>query len=207
MESRPTWIKASFSATFILGLLGAVMLFSPPDATAQISRSSVSIKAAVNTGSTYVGISSTRGSAWRDSRHYRHPGRSGYHRSGPPRVITPAPRPRGVVVAPYVHRRPVIATSFVYHVRPAPAPTYRVVETRVTSAAPPVGYQVSVATDLLNVRAGPAINEPIVRTIRLGEILTVEGNAPGWLFVSIAGRGSGWVMEHYTRPLATHPAG
>lgn len=211
MKSRSAWMKTWFYAALSLGFWGAVALFSTSDALAQTSRTGVTVNAAVSTGSTYVGVSSTSGSGWRDSR-YRHPAGSRYYRSGPPRVIKPAPRPRAVFVAPHVHRRPVIATSFVYQVvpkpyYPAPVTVYRTVEIGVSSPAPPVGYQVSVAAALLNVRSGPDMNQSIIGTIRTGEVLTVEGKAPGWLFVSIAGGGSGWVMEHYTRPLSTYPAG
>ncbi len=58
--------------------------------------------------------------------------------------------------------------------------------------------QVTVVTDLLNVRYGPDESEEVIAQVERYAVLNVLGSAPGWLYVEIEDEDvRGWVMERY----------
>lgn len=60
--------------------------------------------------------------------------------------------------------------------------------------------QVRVGVSLLNVRGGPGLDQPVVTTVSGGEILSIMGGAPGWLFIRTPIGVQGWVMSQFTLP-------
>jgi len=109
--------------------------------------------------------------------------------------------------------RPAVSASFFYHFgpgsycSPAPAPAHRVVQSNASIPAAGPGYRVSVTADLLNVRSDPDLNSPVVNRVGYGQVLEVEGTAPGWLYVYLPNGGTGWVMEQYTAASYDRPIG
>jgi uncharacterized protein YgiM (DUF1202 family) len=98
------------------------------------------------------------------------------------------PRPYTVVV-------PAPAATVVYQI-PAVVEERRLVTT--TPAYPSGSGPVQVAIGTLNMRSGPGTHHPVVDRVRYGEILTVIGGAPGWLYVRNPAGRHGWVMAQYT---------
>ncbi|MGE0085518.1 MAG: SH3 domain-containing protein [Desulfococcaceae bacterium] len=58
--------------------------------------------------------------------------------------------------------------------------------------------QVSVTTQVLNVRSGPGFDYPVILQVVQGDSLTVRGEKEGWLYVQTAGGESGWVVSRFT---------
>ena len=65
------------------------------------------------------------------------------------------------------------------------------------------GNRVTVTAQLLNVRSGPGMQFPAIRQARQGDVLTVHGTAPGWLYVRLPEGTFGWVSETFTVPSAS----
>ena len=66
---------------------------------------------------------------------------------------------------------------------------------------------VMVTAQMLNVRSGPGLENPAIRQIPGGTVLSVQGNAPGWYYVKTADNLYGWVMTQYTTSLGYSAAG
>ncbi|MBN2124741.1 MAG: SH3 domain-containing protein [Deltaproteobacteria bacterium] len=88
------------------------------------------------------------------------------------------------------------------------------VETVVVREVSPVvpserssGEKVLVTAYALNVRSGPGAHFPVVRQVGKGDLLTVHGYAPEWLYVCLPGGEFGWVMSRYTSPLSPPASG
>lgn len=64
-----------------------------------------------------------------------------------------------------------------------------------------VTKRVSVTAANLNVRSGPGMNHPVVDQVSQGNILVIQGNAPGWLYVQLPSGKLGWVSEEFTAPV------
>lgn len=90
--------------------------------------------------------------------------------------------------------------------RPVPA-GYMVVHPPTIEAAASLNDRVSVMAELLNVRSGPGIEHPVIAKISKGTILTVCGQAPGWLYVELPERNFGWVMDKFTYRLSSPASG
>lgn len=65
--------------------------------------------------------------------------------------------------------------------------------------------EVVVLADRLNVRSGPGQDFPVSGLVKRRTVLTVRGNAPGWLYVEMRDGSFGWVMRKFTTP-RTSPA-
>ena len=73
---------------------------------------------------------------------------------------------------------------------------------------PPVnGQALAVQARILNVRSGPGLNHAVIRQVRSGEHLMIQGNAPGWYYVLLPDGTSGWVMSKYTFKIASDAQG
>jgi hypothetical protein len=81
--------------------------------------------------------------------------------------------------------------------RPVPA-GYMVVTPPVIKASTPVNSSISVTAELLNVRAGPGTEHPVIAKVSRGTVLTVRGQAPDWLYIELPGGDFGWVMDRFT---------
>lgn len=142
---------------------------------------------------------------YRSGVFYRH-GPSGY-------VVVRAPI-GAVIAAPPTGCRTVVfgrATYYDYngdYYQNAPA-GYVVVEAPpVVPPAPAIGGQrVSVTAHTLNVRSGPGMGHPVIEQVRQGIVLTVQGTAPGWLYVRTPSGKFGWVSGQYTVPFVSAPSG
>ncbi|MEJ2642021.1 MAG: SH3 domain-containing protein [Desulfosarcinaceae bacterium] len=55
-----------------------------------------------------------------------------------------------------------------------------------------------VTVQLLNVRQNPGRHAPIVTQVTRGSYLSVRATSDGWLFVSLGGNRTGWVMTRFT---------
>jgi len=78
----------------------------------------------------------------------------------------------------------------------------------VAPAAPATaGQRVSVTAHTLNVRSGPGMGHPVIEQVRQGIVLTVQGTAPGWLYVRTPSGKLGWVSGQYTVPFVSGPSG
>jgi hypothetical protein len=64
-----------------------------------------------------------------------------------------------------------------------------------------VSDRVSVTAHNLNVRSGPGRNHPVVDQVSQGNILVIQGSAPGWLYVQLPSGKFGWVSEEFTAPV------
>jgi uncharacterized protein YgiM (DUF1202 family) len=101
---------------------------------------------------------------------------------------------------------------------------YVVVEPPVVVAAPPVvavapaspvlvqpstpssgSVQVTVAS--LNVRTGPGPGYAVVAVAYAGDVLTVQGISPGWLYVALPNGTLGWVAGQFTTQVAPPASG
>lgn len=63
---------------------------------------------------------------------------------------------------------------------------------------PAVGGKVSVTAQRLNVRSGPGISHPVIHQLHQGDILTIHGYAPDWLYIKLSNGHFGWVMKKHT---------
>jgi N-acetylmuramoyl-L-alanine amidase len=66
--------------------------------------------------------------------------------------------------------------------------------------------QVTITTDLLNVRSGPGRDEEIVSQVRKGEVLDVIRDNHDWLYIRTPDGLYGWIMAKFT-VLQTTPQG
>ena len=88
-----------------------------------------------------------------------------------------------------------------------PVPSGYVVVAPPVVAPPPITAgeieytQVSVTVALLNVRSGPGHEHAVIHQVRRGEILDVEGDSDGWLYVTLPDGQQGWVDVQYTAPM------
>ena len=57
---------------------------------------------------------------------------------------------------------------------------------------------VSVNTPILNVRSGPGLKFSVIGHIYEGDLLTIKGNSPQWIYVRLPDGNFGWVMAEYT---------
>lgn len=79
---------------------------------------------------------------------------------------------------------------------------YMVVEPEVPAGpTTSADFNVSVTAELLNVRAQPGMEHGIITRVCKSTVLTVQGQAPGWLYVNLPDGKYGWVMARYTRRL------
>ena len=62
---------------------------------------------------------------------------------------------------------------------------------------------VQVTAASLNVRLGPGFNYGVVKVIYAGDVLTVTGQAPGWLYVTLPDGSQGWVSQRFTNPVSS----
>ena len=60
---------------------------------------------------------------------------------------------------------------------------------------------VSVTVSVLNVRAGPSLNYPVIYQIYEGYVLDVHGRDRGWLYVELPNGEFGWVKKVFTTRL------
>lgn len=87
--------------------------------------------------------------------------------------------------------------------RPAvPQPAYGYAASYTAAAG-----SVIVTAQLLNVRSGPGLENPSIRQVPNGTVLSIQGNAPGWYYVKTSDELYGWVMTQYTAPLGSSAAG
>jgi hypothetical protein len=137
------------------------------------------------------------------------PDRSGF-------VVVGAPYGSVIVNLPIGYRRVWVDNSMYYSYggnfyQRAPS-GYAVVEppeTVIVEEEAPVIVQpseiitgeVTVTTEILNVRSGPGLKHPVIHQIHEGYILEVQGKTIGWLYVQLPDGEYGWVMNIYTTPL------
>lgn len=76
-----------------------------------------------------------------------------------------------------------------------------------TSPTKGAADRVFVRAHTLNVRSGPGKNHRVIRKVHRGNILTIRGHAPGWIYVELPSGRFGWVMKKYTRPLSSPARG
>jgi hypothetical protein len=89
-------------------------------------------------------------------------------------------------------------------------PDETVVVNETTTVVPSeenVGEQVTVTTPLLNIRSGPGMNFPVIYQAHEGDMLTVHGYAPEWLYITTSANESGWVMIKFTSVISTPTSG
>jgi uncharacterized protein YraI len=72
---------------------------------------------------------------------------------------------------------------------------------RLRAAPPGTGR---VAADLLNVRAGPSLDGPVLHTLQRDTVVEITDELASWLRIQLAG-GSGWVHGEYVERLAERP--
>ena len=148
------------------------------------------------------------------SRYYYHGG-AFYHR-GPSGFVVVSPPIGTVVWSIPIGAAALLVGGLTYYLYDNVY--YRRVGTRYVVVEPPartvvvkevspvqpseekVGETVTVSVPLLNVRSGPGLNFPVVREAQQGELLTVHGYAPEWLYVRLSSGELGWVMLRYTAP-------
>jgi len=70
-----------------------------------------------------------------------------------------------------------------------------------------VGESVSVTAPLLNVRSGPGKKHPVIHQVHQGDILLVQGHAPGWFYVKLPSGEFGWVMSEFVDQLLPDASG
>ena len=108
-----------------------------------------------------------------------------YYRRVPTGYMVVEP-PAGMVVAP-----PVLV-----------APSAVIVQPSTLSSG---SVQVTVAS--LNVRTGPGLGYAVVAVAYAGDVLTVQGAAPGWLYVALPNGTLGWVAGQFTNQVAPPASG
>jgi hypothetical protein len=92
---------------------------------------------------------------------------------------------------------------------------YIVAEPPPGAPAPPPGVepspaeagQVAVTAELLNVRSGPGLNQPVLSQVVKGTVLIIQGSAEGWYYVQLPNGQFGWVMARFTAPLLSPASG
>jgi hypothetical protein len=67
--------------------------------------------------------------------------------------------------------------------------------------------QVTVTAELLNVRSGPGLDQPILSQVVRGTVLIIQGSAEGWYYVQLPDGQFGWVMTKFTAPLLPPASG
>ena len=72
---------------------------------------------------------------------------------------------------------------------------------------PANGQTLVVQAQMLNVRSGPGLNHAIIRQVRSGQQLIVQGSAPDWYYVRLPDGTFGWVMSRYTVRLVSDAKG
>jgi len=70
-----------------------------------------------------------------------------------------------------------------------------------------VSGRVSVTAHTLNIRSGPGLNFAIIGQVSRGEVLTIHGNAPEWLYVKLRSGKFGWVMKKFAVPVSPPASG
>jgi uncharacterized protein YgiM (DUF1202 family) len=66
---------------------------------------------------------------------------------------------------------------------------------------------VSVTTHTLNVRSGPGLKFSVIYHAYQGNVLTIKGSAPGWLYVQLQTGQFGWVMAQFTSKISSPASG
>ncbi len=66
---------------------------------------------------------------------------------------------------------------------------------------------VMVTAKILNVRSGPGLNHPVLSHVYYGDLLTVQGNAPNWVYALLPDESYGWVMIKFVAVTAAVPEG
>jgi uncharacterized protein YgiM (DUF1202 family) len=67
--------------------------------------------------------------------------------------------------------------------------------------------QVAVTAELLNVRSGPGLDQPVFSQVVKGTVLVIQGSAEGWYYVQLPNGQFGWVMTKFTAPLSAPASG
>jgi len=145
-------------------------------------------------------------------RYYHH--RGVFYRRGPSGYVVVGAPIGAVVLSIPVGSRAVVAGGLTYYlyggayyrrartgyaVVEPPAKTVIVKEVSpLRPSVEQVGDRVSVTATLLNVRSGPGMGFPVIHQLRDGDLLTVHGYAPEWLYVKLPAGEFGWVMVRYT---------
>lgn len=131
-----------------------------------------------------------------------------FYRKDPKGFIVVRPPLGAVIVGLPVGFTTVVIAGITYflfadaYYRPVSA-GYMVVKLEVPTGPPTsAGFNVSVTTELLNVRSQPGIEYAVISQVCRGTVLTVRGQAPGWLYVNLPDGGFGWVMGRYTQRLS-----
>jgi uncharacterized protein YgiM (DUF1202 family) len=141
--------------------------------------------------------------------------RSGvFYTRGPSGYVVVRAPVGAVIAAPPAGCRTVVVGGATYHAyngdyyQNGPA-GYVVVQAPAVVPQPPsmAGQQVSVTAHTLNVRSGPGMGHPVIEQVRQGFIVTVQGTAPGWLYVRTPSGKFGWVSGKYTVPFVSVPSG
>ena len=150
----------------------------------------------------------------RDRRSYRYHHGSHHARVVRDAGIIPALLATGIIAG--------ITFSLIDSAANPPVPEYRVAtpayapvvvpgpHTAVVSPPHDSGIfdgSVMVTAQLLNVRTGPGLEEPLIRQLSYGTVLSVYGSSPGWYYVNLPGNQYGWVMAQFTAPLGYSGAG
>ena len=144
-------------------------------------------------------------------RYYK-PGRDGYVFARPPMGLIVYSLPAAVTAVVIAGMTYYMLEDVYYRKVPT---GYQVVEVPrattsvVTYTAKPMapGSQVVVQAKILNVRSGPGLEHPIVTQVFGGNVLTVQGNAPQWLYVRLPDNTNGWVMETFVSEPDSEPKG
>jgi hypothetical protein len=84
---------------------------------------------------------------------------------------------------------------------PAPVPPPAV------EPSPAEEGQVAVIAELLNVRSGPGLDQPVLSQVPKGTVLVIQGTAEGWYYVQLPNGQFGWVMAKFTAPLLSPASG
>ena len=152
-------------------------------------------------------------------RHYYHNGV--YYRQGPSGYVVVQAPIGAVIPALPIGFQAVIRAGSTYftfggvYYRRVPtgyvvveAPPAQVVYGGGPVVAPyPVGGSVYVTTSLLNVRSGPGGGYGVIRQVQRGNVLVIQGNSSGWLYVQLPWGGFGWVSSQFIAPVGPVPAG
>ena len=141
-------------------------------------------------------------------RCYRH-GKNGYFMVAPPVGIITYSLPTAATTILIAGLTYYVVDNIFYRRVPSgyqvvekPVQTTVVQTTRPTTVAAPSetgtsGTQVVVTAKVLNVRSGPGLSHPILTTTYMGNILIVQGTAPGWYYVHLPDNTYGWVMQQF----------
>jgi len=69
------------------------------------------------------------------------------------------------------------------------------------------GVRVTITTELLNVRAGPGTDHPILTRVTWGTVMTIRGQTGEWFYTELPNGTFGWVMKIFTAPDAVSASG